>query len=480
MSSRIAYHPVFFLALILIGSLLLPSCAFAQRGDWWMDHHDAQHAGRSIFSGPAVPAQKWAYDSGGTIWSHPALAANGTLYFGNNNGTFTALKPDGTPLWQYSMGSAVGSSPAIGKDGTIYVAGTNSSFYALNPDGSLKWRYMMSAGTGSSPSIAADDTIYICAGTSLYALTPNGTLKWQHSFTSSISWSTALGNDGTVYVLPSDHKLYAINPANGSQKWISPAGDFNSPQTIAPDGTIYLGGLVDRKLYALNPADGTVKWSCATDGTISYSPALGADGTIYTGVSGATIVYAINPDGSLRWKYNTQGITVDFSPSVGADGTIYIGSNSPTMLALNADGTSKWIFATSGIIMTPPIIGDNNLLYLGSGSKLYAISNAPPCPVFNLGKSASSTSVLPGTTITYTLTYANIGAASATNVLLTDILPAHLTFLADSASNNGTYNTTTRTVSWTSGAVPDSFVKTLVHLFVKLTCPVCLDNAEHS
>ena len=34
-------------------------------GDWWMFHHDRQHTGRSPFTGPSTPTQKWAFATGG-------------------------------------------------------------------------------------------------------------------------------------------------------------------------------------------------------------------------------------------------------------------------------------------------------------------------------------------------------------------------------------------------------------------------------
>ena len=47
------------------------------------------------------------------------------------------------------------------------------------------------------------------------------------------------------------------------------------------------------------------------------------------------------------------------------------------------------------------------------------------------GVSATST---PGTTVTYTLTYSNKGSATATGIILTDTLPANVTYIANSAS----------------------------------------------
>ena len=40
-----------------------------------------------------------------------------------------------TGKWEFLTGSSVYSSPAIGADGTIYVGSYDSKFYAINPDG---------------------------------------------------------------------------------------------------------------------------------------------------------------------------------------------------------------------------------------------------------------------------------------------------------------------------------------------------------
>ncbi|MEN6371101.1 MAG: DUF5060 domain-containing protein [Armatimonadota bacterium] len=53
----------------------------------------------------------------------------------------------------------------------------------------------------------------------------------------------------------------------------------------------------------------------------------------------------------------------------------------------------------------------------------------------------------PGDIITYTLTYTNSGAGTASNVVVSAPVPADTTFV--SASSGGTYNSTTRKVSWT-------------------------------
>jgi uncharacterized repeat protein (TIGR01451 family) len=73
----------------------------------------------------------------------------------------------------------------------------------------------------------------------------------------------------------------------------------------------------------------------------------------------------------------------------------------------------------------------------------------PGSPNLTLAKSsvpAAGSTVHPGDTITYTLSYANTGSAVANTVVSSDPLPAGVTFT--SAANGGTYDAVSNTVSW--------------------------------
>ncbi|RPJ33311.1 MAG: DUF11 domain-containing protein, partial [Planctomycetaceae bacterium] len=61
--------------------------------------------------------------------------------------------------------------------------------------------------------------------------------------------------------------------------------------------------------------------------------------------------------------------------------------------------------------------------------------------VINVTKSISQHTAVPTNNITYTLTYTNSGNATATNLTLTDVIPAHLTYVADSGRWSGSGST---------------------------------------
>lgn len=162
-------------------------------------------------------------------YSSPAIAADGTIYFGaegtagirREQGYLYAVYPDGTARWRYEVpgNRPVRASPAIAADGTIYV--TTKAFYdegkypalclAVDPDdGSLVWSYAIEPKEGipvaqdayTSPAVGGDGTIYFAAESNfIYALNPDGTLLWEVDTTDGINWSSpVIMPDGTLYI----------------------------------------------------------------------------------------------------------------------------------------------------------------------------------------------------------------------------------------------------------------------------------------
>jgi outer membrane protein assembly factor BamB len=320
-----------------------------------------------------VGTLKWAFLAGRTIDSSPAVAPDGTIYVGSDDGKLYAVNPDGTKQWDYYIGDIVFSSPAIDQEGTIYIGTGTRKLMAFNPNGSVKWAFPTSSWIVSSPALASDGTIYIsCVDTPgrLYAVNPNGTQKWEFASGNFGYSSPVVAPDGTIYIGGIDRNLYALTPA-GTIKWTFTLGNYtHSTVAIARDGTLYIG-CADGKLYAINP-DGSAKWTFATGNYIDSAPALGPDGTIYIGSADRNL-YAVNPNGTGKWAYSTTGI-IQSSPAVGSDGVIYIPSLDGCVYAVNANGTLKWIYRTQGGIDSCPTLSPTGILYVGSKDyKLHAI-----------------------------------------------------------------------------------------------------------
>jgi outer membrane protein assembly factor BamB len=265
---------------------------------------------------------KWIFHEGYCIDCAPAIAEDGTIYFGTVYGRdlLYALYPNGTVKWTYKAGDLF-SSPAIGDDGTIYVGG-GKNIHAVHPNGTMKWKFTTGHVVYSSPAIGTDGTIY-CGShdTYLYALYPgNGTMKWRYKTGDWVRVGPCIADDGTIYVVSLDTYLHAVYP-NGTMRWKTYCGAGTSP-TIGWDGTVYAGG---NNLYAINPEDGSVKWIYDAPGTIEGgTPCHSLDGTIYLATWWGGNLVAVNPDGTEQWR--RQIGRTDSPPAIGADGTVYVGS----------------------------------------------------------------------------------------------------------------------------------------------------------
>ena len=268
---------------------------------------------------------KWQYRiNGGWSESSPALDSDGIIYIASaykEPNYLYAIYPNGTTKWMYAISGEIHSSPAIGSDGTIYF-GCGQSIVALFSNGTLRWRYSTGNDVYSSPAIGEDGTVYCgCHDTYLYALYPNnGTLKWKFPTGDWVRVSPCIADDGTIYCVSLDSYLYAIYP-NGTMKWKTGVGAGTSP-TIGPDGTIYAGWSY---LCAVNPMNGSVKWVFNPGGTIEGgTPCTSNDGTIYFGTSNGGDLIAVNPDGTEAWRAHIGDC--ESAPAIGPDGSIYIGS----------------------------------------------------------------------------------------------------------------------------------------------------------
>jgi uncharacterized repeat protein (TIGR01451 family) len=107
-------------------------------------------------------------------------------------------------------------------------------------------------------------------------------------------------------------------------------------------------------------------------------------------------------------------------------------------LTLSVSSLSKDVGVTitpGSDVVTPPV--DNT----GSSN-----------PSITVALTADKSSAKPGDTVTYTIAYTNT-SGNAQNVTISSQVPTDSTYVSGSASNGGTYSSTTRTINWTFTAL---------------------------
>jgi uncharacterized repeat protein (TIGR01451 family) len=177
---------------------------------------------------------------------------------------------------------------------------------------------------------------------------------------------------------------------------VAPGGTATYTLTYANSGNINATGVVLTETVpantTFNAGASTAGWSCAPNNNAGSTCTL-AIGALAAGSGNQTATFAVTVANPLA-----AGVTqIANTASIADDGT---------------NGTDP----------TPA----NN-----SGSDTTPVTGAPDLSVT---KSDGGASVVPGGTITYTLTYANAGNRGATGVVLTETVPANTTFNAGAST----------------------------------------------
>ena len=305
---------------------------------------------------------KWKYNFGTVQESGIIVDSNGVVYFGTeafNPGHIYAINSDGTLKWQYAVREAVWSGLALSNDESVVYAGDDDGYlYGIyTATGLLKFDYQNSPNAIESGIVVDNnDKIYYGNTNEVVSLNYDGTLNWQQAGYGPL-WSQISIKDSYLYAAFVTGNLYKLNLSDGLEVWHTTTGawTYGSGVPIAPDGTIYFGGL-NNIAYAINP-DGTTKWSHDASGNIDSAIAIGSNGNIWFGISWeVNKVMVLRPsDGALVWDYalpdsmgsgysGTTGLALD------SNDIVYVGCWDNKLYAINSDGTLGWSYTTGGNI----------------------------------------------------------------------------------------------------------------------------------
>jgi len=179
-------------------------------------------------------ARTWSYALRSWMASSPAIGPDGRIYCCDGSGYTYCLNGDGTLGWEIGTDSTVfiTSSPAVASDGMVYVGTEDGRLLALK-DGSIIWSYEIEVtpkrGISSSPIIGPDGNIYFgCDDGKLYRINQNThqpATNWPILITDSLRGLTStplLCADNIIYVAD-DFSLYAydVNNPSGGPRWKS-------------------------------------------------------------------------------------------------------------------------------------------------------------------------------------------------------------------------------------------------------------------
>jgi len=254
-------------------------------------------------------------------------------------------------------------------------------------------------------------------GLGILALNEDGEVCWQLPMADAeLTHTQAIAPDGNIVAMSESgvtiahdgHTVMKIDRDRGEILWEAPVSVPPAPSeydgydpsmpVVADDGTIYVADLSGVHAFSPNgvkmwtycPQAGEQPWLEGPVPRESWPPALGPDGTVYVCLMrfgpGTTTVVALSLQGELLWRRDEQ---VEGPPIVDAEGTVYLGQGygetgysypcitsyppywlgENTILAVNPDGSTKWVFSSPDEIDVGEVLcmdNDGNLVVRGS------------------------------------------------------------------------------------------------------------------
>lgn len=216
-----------------------------------------------------------------------------------------------------------------------------------------------------------------------------------------------------------------------------------------PGNVLYVERLISQNRnnvlsYSVSPgvqlADGS--WE-VVQGTSFTVTVVASTATIYDEIS---VPATIDPAGIIT----PTSVSVVYEQGTPSDDDIY---------TLNAGGqvTAQYVYSASAIGTLTLAV----LIYDCSGASFHYNTDylvdvitirVVQAPALVLTKSASPSPASPGETVTYTLTYQNVGGVTLTDVVISDTVDPALTDIVP--LDNGAFDPATRTITWQVGTVP--------------------------
>ncbi|TSC95716.1 MAG: cell surface protein [Parcubacteria group bacterium Athens1014_10] len=232
-----------------------------------------------------------------------------------------------------------------------------------------------------------------------------------------------------------------IDSANATNITYFDSEKYNSYNIISPPSGATNAITTDNRLLYITRVEngstckGTGEGGVDRGATIQYR--YGVDGTLW-GETGYNTLTSTN-----LWPYPYEdNIRLDFRMT-----------NNPTGTALPTTNNATRGFCADGQTLTKYIWE-----YLGNPCPFdicnYGSTPEPePEPVIppsiTLAKQVDKSQASAGALLTYTLTFQNTSVAEAKNIVITDEIPEGTTYVANSATNGGIYNSGANELTWT-------------------------------
>jgi eukaryotic-like serine/threonine-protein kinase len=168
--------------------------------------------------------QQWSTDVGGAMVASPALDEDGNLYVGTMTQDLVAVSPTGKELWRFEATGAIWGTPVV-HEGQVMFGDLSGNIFALNANtGTVEWTITVDGPVIGSGALLEDGVAFGVEEIGVQMVSFSGTKNWSHPVTGEIQAGLVQAGDFVlVSVTNGEDLMIALDPANGNERWSTPA-----------------------------------------------------------------------------------------------------------------------------------------------------------------------------------------------------------------------------------------------------------------
>ncbi|HZF95669.1 MAG TPA: PQQ-binding-like beta-propeller repeat protein [Allosphingosinicella sp.] len=278
-----------------------------------------------------------------------------------------ALGTSLSPAWSVSIGQGsstsgrLGAPPVIG-GGRIYTMDTQAVIRALDPQtGNTVWQRQLTSPQASGRTLFGGGVSF--DNGRIYAVNGAGDAAAMDAQTGNVFWQVRPGGPlrgnptiagDTVYVVSQDNQLFALNTADGTQRWAvsgsaEASGVFGAASPAFGQSTV-VAGYSSGELTAYRYENGQEVWSDALTRTtvttqvhalsdIDADPVIDAGRVYAIGQGGRMVALELNT-GQRLWELNIAGTG---TPWVAGDFVFVITDTAQLLAIARTTGRVRWM-----------------------------------------------------------------------------------------------------------------------------------------
>jgi len=338
--------------------------------DWVFERGDVNATGVANTALPIEPAELWRFQADKSGFEATAVVADGTIYVGNVDGTFYAVKlSDGSLRWKKKFEDSGFLAGAAIVDERIYVGDFNGVVRCLDAtNGDELWTHQARGEVYAGPNVVEGRVLVTSEAGELLALdAQTGEVQWTFEIEAPLRcWPLVV--DGRVLLAGCDSRLHSVE-VNTGQEIEGVDLESQTGATPARVGDSVFFGTVGGTFYRIRGVE--ILWEYRDQERLQQIFSASVDKRAVIFSNKGKRVYALDPEtGQVKWEFPVR-TGVECALVIAGD-RVYFGTKRGQLVALDvATGDQRWQFEAGGGFTASPAVSDGKLVIGSTDGTLY-------------------------------------------------------------------------------------------------------------